>query len=65
MKKYLLLGKLDYDLFAKLLKKYSNKLDNRVIAGPKFGEDAAVIDYSDRYFIAKTDPVTFYIDICK
>ncbi len=33
--------------------------DERVIVGPKIGEDATVIDCGDRYLIVKTDPVTF------
>ena len=27
--------------------------------GPRVGEDAAVIDFGDKYLIAKTDPITF------
>ncbi len=33
--------------------------DPRVLIGPRFGEDCAVIDLGDRYLITKTDPVTF------
>ncbi|MBI3950321.1 MAG: hydrogenase expression/formation protein [Acidobacteria bacterium] len=33
--------------------------DQRVLLGPKLGEDAAVIDFGDRVLIAKTDPITF------
>jgi hydrogenase maturation factor len=58
-KKVLPLGKLDFHLLEKLLKKYQSKSDPRVVVGPKLGEDAAVIDYSDRYLVAKTDPITF------
>lgn len=53
------LGKLDYSLLGKLLERYQNKSDIRVIIGPKLGEDAAVIEYPDRYLVAKTDPITF------
>jgi len=53
------LGKLSFSLLEKLLEKYQNKSDTRVIIGPKLGEDAAVIDYPDRYLVAKTDPITF------
>lgn len=53
------LGKLNFSLLEKLLEKYQNKADARVIIGPKLGEDAAVIDYPDRYLVAKTDPITF------
>jgi len=53
------LGKLEFDFLENLLKKYQGKLDPRVIIGPKLGEDAAVIDFPDRYLVFKTDPVTF------
>lgn len=33
--------------------------DPDVIVGPRFGEDAAVLDVGDRYLIAKSDPITF------
>jgi hydrogenase expression/formation protein HypE len=33
--------------------------DERVVLGPQIGEDAAVIDFGDRYLVAKTDPITF------
>ena len=33
--------------------------DARVVVGPRIGEDAAVIDFGDRYLVAKSDPVTF------
>ncbi len=59
MNKKLPLGKLDFGLMEGLLKKYQSKPDSRVVTGPKLGEDAAVIDYPDRYLVAKTDPVTF------
>lgn len=36
--------------------------DPRVIVGPRVGEDAAVIDFGDRYLIATTDPITFATD---
>jgi hydrogenase maturation factor len=53
------LGKLSFSLLKKLLEKYQSKPDSRVIIGPKLGEDAAVIEYPDRYLVAKTDPITF------
>lgn len=58
-KKVLPLGKLDFRLLEKLLNKYQGKSDPRIVVGPKLGEDAAIIDYPDRYLVAKTDPVTF------
>ncbi len=36
--------------------------DPRVIAGPAVGWDAAVLDFGDRYLIAKTDPITYATD---
>ncbi|MFW6149058.1 MAG: AIR synthase family protein [Atribacterota bacterium] len=62
MKKKLPLGKLDFSLLGKLLKKYQSKPDSRVMIGPQVGEDAAVIDYPDHYLVAKTDPITFATD---
>jgi len=32
---------------------------SRVVLGPRFGEDAAVIDMGAKYLVAKTDPITF------
>jgi len=52
------LGKLPNDYLQKLLQKYT-LIDDRVIVGPKIGEDAAVIDGGDRYLVLKTDPITF------
>ena len=36
--------------------------DPRVILGPRPGEDAALIDFGERYLVAKTDPITFATD---
>ena len=33
--------------------------DPRVVLGPRIGEDAAVLDFGDRYLVAKSDPITF------
>ncbi len=54
------LGKLPSDLLAALLSRLPP--DTRVIVGPRPGEDAAVIAMSDRYLVAKTDPITFATD---
>lgn len=32
---------------------------SRVVLGPRYGEDAAVIDLGSQYLVAKTDPITF------
>jgi hydrogenase maturation factor len=60
--KKLKLGKLPSSLLAELLEKYSGARDARLAVGPKVGEDAAAIDFNDRYLIAKTDPITFVTD---
>lgn len=39
------LGKLNFSLLGKLLEKYQNNSNSRVIIGPKIGEDAAVKGY--------------------
>ncbi len=51
-------GKLAPELLARLLQ-YQGCADERVVLGPRIGEDAAVIDFGDRYLVAKTDPITF------
>ena len=51
-------GKLPIKLLDELLGDIGGK-DPRIIVGPKVGEDAAVIDFGDKYLIAKTDPITF------
>lgn len=45
-----------------LLKKWLSRIpinDPRVVIGPQYGVDAAVIDIGDKYLVAKTDPITF------
>lgn len=54
------LGKLKIDLLEQLLPQ--TRRDDRVIVGPKIGEDAAVIDFGESYLVAKTDPITFVTD---
>jgi len=55
-------GKLPLELLAQLLSKVDVS-DPRVVLGPSPGEDAALIDFGDRYLVAKTDPVTFATDL--
>jgi hydrogenase maturation factor len=55
------LGKLDPDHLEQLLRRYA-PANERVVVGPGIGEDAAVIDFGDRYLVAKTDPITFATD---
>jgi hydrogenase expression/formation protein HypE len=51
-------GKLPPELLSKLLC-YQGCPDPRVALGPRIGEDAAAIDFGDRYLVAKSDPITF------
>jgi hydrogenase maturation factor len=61
MKNFLPVGKLKVDFLRSLISQ-AEITDPRVIIGPQIGEDAAVIDFGDKYLIAKTDPVTFATD---
>ncbi|MFN3421319.1 MAG: AIR synthase family protein [Armatimonadota bacterium] len=54
-------GKLDYQLLRQLIANLP--LDERVVVGPRIGEDAAVVDMGDRYLVASTDPITFATDL--
>lgn len=38
------------------------KQDDRVVVGPQLGQDFAVLDFEDRYFIVKMNPITFATD---
>jgi thiamin-phosphate kinase len=51
-------GKLPYDFLEKLLNTYKGTTDHRLLIGPKIGEDAAVIDFGDRYLVTTIDPIT-------
>ncbi|MBM3945433.1 MAG: hydrogenase expression/formation protein, partial [SAR202 cluster bacterium] len=55
-------GKLPLDFLGELLAKLEIR-DPRVALGPRPGEDAALIDFGDRYLVAKTDPITFATDL--
>jgi hydrogenase maturation factor len=50
-------GKLNYKLLEELLREYKGVEDERVVVGPGIGEDAAVIDFGDKYLVTKTDPI--------
>ncbi len=54
-------GKLRAELLEGWFKKYVPG-GERVVLGPRVGEDAAVIDIGDRYLVATTDPITFATD---
>lgn len=51
-------GKLPIRLLRQLIR-YTGAPDASVCVGPRFGEDAAVIDIGNQYLILKSDPVTF------
>src|SRR5256712_3170228 len=52
-------GKLPPRLLESLLASCPIPKSSRVVLGPRLGEDAAGIDWGDRYLLAKTDPITF------
>jgi hydrogenase maturation factor len=54
-------GKIPPGLLDQILSGYAIE-DDRVILGPRLGEDAAAINFGDRYLIAKSDPITFAAD---
>ena len=54
-------GKLPLHLLSRILADLEIA-DPRVALGPMPGEDAALIDFGDRYLVAKTDPITFATD---
>ena len=54
-------GKLPHEVLDRLIGQYSHS-DPRLVVPPGLGEDAAVIDFGDRYLVAKTDPITFATD---
>ena len=55
-------GKLPLALLSRLLDEIDVS-DPRVVLGARAGEDAALIDFGDRYLVAKTDPITFATDL--
>ncbi len=57
----LAVGKLPADFLHVLLERYGGK-DERLVVGPRVGEDAAVLDMGDRYLVVKSDPITFATD---
>ena len=56
------IGKFPADFLERLLAKVEI-VDDRVLLGPRVGEDTAVLDFGDRLLVAKTDPVTFATDL--
>ncbi len=55
------LGKLPMAFLQTMLERYTGQ-DERIVVGPRVGEDAVVLDMGDRYLVAKTDPITFITD---
>ena len=58
MNKTFPVGKLPLHVLKRFLKKYA-VFDKSVIVGPDIGLDAAVIEFGNKYLLAKTDPITF------
>src|SRR5262249_19204421 len=54
-------GKLRASFLQRLFDRHPVK-DERVLVGPRVGEDAAVIDLGDRCLVATADPITFATD---
>ena len=46
-------GKLPPDILGELLRRYGGH-DERLIVGPRLGEDAAVLDMGERYLVVKS-----------
>ncbi len=51
-------GKLPMEFLQRLLARYGGQ-DERLVVGPRVGEDAAVLDMGDHYLVVKSDPITF------
>jgi len=56
------IGKLPPAMLQGLLRASHPSASSRVVIGPRYGEDAAVIDLGAKYLVAKTDPITFTAD---
>ena len=61
MERILPVGKLEMAFLSSLLGRYTDSGEGIVI-GAKVGEDAAVLDFGDRYLVTKTNPITFPTD---
>jgi hydrogenase expression/formation protein HypE len=51
-------GKIPKDVLSRLVFTYLGVPSDRVLKGPKVGEDAALLDMGDRVLIAKANPIT-------
>jgi hydrogenase expression/formation protein HypE len=54
-------GKLPMNFLHTMLERYGGKHE-RLVVGPRVGEDAAVLDMGTCYLVAKSDPITFATD---
>jgi hydrogenase maturation factor len=52
-------GKLPPRFLETLLSRIKPRQGSGVVLGPRFGEDAAVLDAGSNYLVAKSDPITF------
>jgi len=52
-------GKLPPEVLRGLLRACRPTASSGVVIGPRYGEDAAVIDLGTKYLVVKTDPITF------
>ena len=55
------LGKLPLEKLETLIKQ-NKAFAPGIVVGPGIGRDAAVIDFGEKYLVAKTDPITFVTD---
>jgi len=60
-KRFLQSGKLDIQILGRFLRRYVLS-DDRVLIGPRIGEDTAAIDMGKEVLIVTTDPITFATD---
>lgn len=56
------IGKLPLDLLRRLLRRFGETQDSRVVVGAGIGLDAAAIRVGGTTLVAKTDPITFVSD---
>ncbi|MGZ9197325.1 MAG: hypothetical protein ACXW4I_12970, partial [Candidatus Deferrimicrobiaceae bacterium] len=55
---YLPPGKLPVEILERLIRTYTTSIHG-IVVGASIGEDAAAIDFGDKYLLATTDPITF------
>jgi len=57
-------GKLPVGILERLIRTYPSTIHG-VVVGASIGEDAAEIDFGEKYLLAKTDPITFVAEVEK